>query len=301
MLSLTNKAVSGTGQTFAESRRTFLKTGCLLLLTPQMARVARPAESVVRFGLLTDIHYADKSPRGSRYYRESYLKLIQTAANWEEEHLDFVVELGDFVDAADSVADELEYLETINGLYATLHGDRHYVLGNHCVDTLTKDEFLNQVGKAASYYSFDRQGFHFVVLDACFRTDGEPYGRKNFVWTDTFIPVEQLAWLQSDLAASQGPVVVFVHQRLDRHDDYGIENAADVRSILEASGRVVAVFQGHSHENDLNLISGIPYCTLVAMVEGSGIESSGSAIAELHSGGMLSVHAFGRQSAYRWE
>ena len=35
---------------------------------------------------------------------------------------------------------------------------------------------------------FDRGGFHFVVLDACFRSDGVPYGRKNFKWTDTKIP-----------------------------------------------------------------------------------------------------------------
>jgi hypothetical protein len=56
------------------------------------------------------------------------------------------------------------------------------------VDTLHKDEFLGTVEQEKSYYSFDRGGFHFVVLDSCFRSDGQPHGRKNFQGTDANIP-----------------------------------------------------------------------------------------------------------------
>jgi hypothetical protein len=45
------------------------------------------------------------------------------------------------------------------------------VLGNHCVYTLTKQEFLDAVEQPQSYHSFDAGPFHFVVLDACFTSD----------------------------------------------------------------------------------------------------------------------------------
>jgi hypothetical protein len=34
-------------------------------------------------------------------------------------------------------------------------GDKHFVLGNHCVHTLTKMEFLKEVEQQESFYSFD--------------------------------------------------------------------------------------------------------------------------------------------------
>ena len=45
------------------------------------------------------------------------------------------------IDAADSVALEQRYLRTINKEFANICPKRHYVLGNHCVDTLKKEEF----------------------------------------------------------------------------------------------------------------------------------------------------------------
>ena len=92
---------------------------------------------------------------------------------------------------------------------------KHFVLGNHCVDTLTKSEFLEGVGQEKSYYSFDKQGVHFVVLDACFRSDGTPYQRKNFDWTDPNIIAEEIEWLEEDLAKNDLPTIVFAHHRLD--------------------------------------------------------------------------------------
>jgi len=112
-------------------------------------------------------------------------------------------------------------------------------------------------------------GYHFVVLDACFRSDGEPYGRKNFNWTDSNIPAAEIEWLKGDLEKTTHKTIAFVHQRLDVEGHYGVKNAAEVRRVLEQSGNVLAVFQGHYHRNDLKEIGGIRYCTLVAMVEGA--------------------------------
>jgi alkaline phosphatase len=211
-----------------------------------------------------------------------------------------VVELGDLIDAADSVETEQSYLKRINREFSAISRDRHYVLGNHCVDVLAKDEFLGGVGREESYYSFDSGGVHFVVLDACFRSDGKPYGRKNSKWTDANVPAEELDWLKDDLKRTDKKAVVFAHQRLDVANDHGVRNAAAVRTVLEGSGKVLAVFQGHSHRNDYREIAGVHYCTLVAMVEGSGAENSGYTTVDVRADGSITVTGFRRQKGYKW-
>ena len=164
----------------------------------------------------------------------------------------------------------------------------------------TKAEFLGGVEQKESYYSFDRGDFHFVVLDACFRNDGEPYGRKNSKWNDANIPAAELEWLQADLRSTDRKTVVFAHQRLDVSNDHGVKNCPEVRGVLQDSGKVLAVLQGHSHQNDLKDIGGIHYCTLVAMVEGTGAENSGYSIMEIAKDGVIRLMGFRKQMAYDW-
>ncbi len=285
-------------------RRAFLKQGTLVLMAASVSApelLADDASPGLRVGLVTDLHYADKPPAGNRHYRETLQKLEEAARQFEHDKPAFLVELGDLIDAADSVDVERRYLQTINQPFSVICQDRHYVLGNHCVDTLTKEEFLGGVEQAKSYYSFDRGGFHFVVLDACFRSDGQPYGRKNSHWTDANIPPAEIEWLDADLKATDKQVIVFAHQRLDVSNNHGVKNNADVRKVLEASGKVLAVFQGHSHQNDLKEIGGIHYCTLVAMVEGSGPENSGYSLMEVQPNGTIRLSGFRKQKSYRWE
>ena len=258
------------------------------------------APPAVRAGLVTDVHYADREMRINRFYRESRAKLRESIDRFNRFRTDFVVELGDLIDAADWLEEEIGHLETIEREFRRFEGERHYVLGNHCVHSLTKEEFLEHSGAAATFYSFDRGPFHFVVLDACYREDGVAYGRGNFHWTDTEIPPAQREWLEADLGATGKPAVVFVHQRLDVENRYGVASAPRVREILEASGRVAAVFQGHSHENDYREIGGIPYCTLRAMVEGSGEENSGYGLLELFPDRSLRLTGFRKQANRRF-
>jgi 3',5'-cyclic AMP phosphodiesterase CpdA len=284
-------------------RRAFLHRGVLLLLggasLDACAHLAAGAPGP-RIGLITDLHYADKEPAGTRHYRETIPKLAEAAAKFRAERPDFVVVLGDLIDAATSVEEEWGYLERIQReLSASLPFPRHFVLGNHCVDTLTKAEFLGGVGQKHSFYAFDAGGHHFVVLDACFRADGVPYQRKNFDWKDTFVPEWELDWLAEDLSRTSLPTIVFAHQRLDLGNEYAAKNAPRVREILERSGSVLAVFQGHSHKNDYREIEGIHYTTLVAMVEGSGEENNGYSMLEVLPGGTLRLTGFRKQQSYQ--
>lgn len=292
------------------SRRAFIHDGSLLLAaaglttaglatSPLLANDPQAAAEL-RIGLVTDLHYADRPPAGSRFYRETPSKLAEAADAFRAARPNFIVELGDFIDAADTVAEETGYLRKIHQDFASICDARHHVLGNHCVYTLTKKEFLDVVEQPQSYYSFDAGNFHFVVLDSCFRSDGQPYGRKNFEWTDPNIPGDQLEWLAADLQTAGKKTIVFAHQRLDVSNHYGVKNASAVRQIFERSGNVLAVFQGHSHRNDYREIAGIHYATLVAMVEGTGPENNAFSILEIFADGTLRVDGFKKQQDYAW-
>ncbi len=286
-------------------RRAFLQHGTLLLTTAATLNpsslFADDDKKPLRIGLVTDLHHADKPSAGTRHYRETLGKLSEAAMQFEKDGVTFIVELGDLIDAADSVETEQRYLKTINSEFANISRDRHYVLGNHCVDTLTKAEFLDGVEQKQSYYSFDRGDFHFVVLDACFRSDGAPYGRKNSKWNDANIPAAELEWLRADLKLTSKQTMVFAHQRLDVSNDHGVKNCPDIRNTFEQSGKVLAVFQGHSHQNDLKDIGGIHYCTLVAMIEGSGAENNGYSVMDIAQDGAIRLTGFRKQTRYDWD
>lgn len=280
------------------TRRAFLHNGTLCLAGlggGNVLAAESAAKPLLRVGLMTDLHYADKPPTKTRFYREALAKLDEAVEVMNRENPALVVELGDFIDQADSVEKETEWLKTMESHFARLSMPRHYVLGNHCVGTLTKLEFAQHTKAAGGHASFESGGVTFIILDACFRSDGTPYSRKNFDWKDSNIPASQLSWLESELNKASGPVIVFAHQRLDADKAHAVQNAPAIRSLLEASGKVLAVFQGHSHKNDYQQIAGIHYTTLVAMVEGSGPENNGYSMLEIMPDSSLRLQGFRKQ------
>jgi alkaline phosphatase len=283
----------------------FLKKFCVLLAVVVLAGCAavgpRPAgrEAPVRFGIVTDAHYADIDPRGKRFYRESMDKMAACVDRMNLEKVDFLAELGDFKDMDDPPveAKTLSYLRTIESVFAGFRGPRYHALGNHDMDSLAKVQVLEMIentgiSKDRSYFAFEVRGLQFLVLDANYTSAGAPYDRGNFAWADCNIPAAELEWLTAELTRSPKPAIILLHQQLDGVGDYFVKNAPDVRRILERSGRVRAVFQGHRHEGMFTRISGIPYYTLKGMIEGSGPENNAWAIVQVSSGGDIEVSGF---------
>jgi 3',5'-cyclic AMP phosphodiesterase CpdA len=208
---------------------------------------------------------------------------------------DFIVQLGDFVDKGESVEEELDYLERIEREYAKFKGERHYVLGNHDVATFSKEQFVSNCGARKNYYSFDKGNFHFTVLDACYNEDESDYNAGNFDWTETYIPIAEQRWLEADLRTTKKKTVVFVHQRLDdEHGAHGVKNSPEVRKILEESGKVLAVFQGHDHSGAYSNINKIHYYTLPALVRGPGLENNAYAVVQIWLDGSVEIKGFGK-------
>lgn len=292
------------------TRRVFLKSSLLFTALPLFSSIRAVAgvngretdsqRSLVKFGLVTDSHYADIDAAGTRYYRESDNKMKECIGLMNQKKVDFIAHLGDFKNGAPDR--NLENLKRIESLYAGFNGPRYHVLGNHDTDSISKEDFLSVVNNTGidperTFYSFDRGGMHFVVLDANFTNNGEAYNQGNFHWTDANVPEYQLSWLDKDLADTDKPVIIFNHQLLDGDEgNHYIKNAATVRRILERNGNVLIAFQGHQHAGQYSEINNIHYYTLKAMVEGSGEENNAYAIVEVFDNLTVSISGYRKAS-----
>ncbi len=292
------------------SRRKFLLSSTLSAASlaagaPPRAAQAHAEKPILRFGIVTDAHYADAPDSGNRRYRRSLAKMRECVELMNQQHVDFLIELGDFKDQGKPPDENstLQFLSDIESVYAGFKGPRYHVLGNHDVDSISKAQFLSAVENTGitrerAYYSFDRGGIHCVVLDANFRVDGTAYDRGNYNWKDANIPPEEVAWLREDLAATALPVICFTHQEISGAGIV-IRNAEEIRKILAESRRVLAVFQGHHHAGAYALDSGIHYYTLKAMVEGADAEDNAYAIVSVYDGGAMMVAGYRRAVSKR--
>lgn len=295
------------------TRRILLKgSGALLAAAglSQLSCATKPASGkkrgTCRFGIVADCHYAGADARNGRYYRQSLDKLAECVELMNAQRVDFLVELGDFKDQdKDPVEDKtIDYLRAIERVFQKFAGPTYHVLGNHDMDSISKQQFLANVENTGidptrSYYSFNRKKVHFIVLDANYRKDGVDYDHENFDWTSANIPQHELDWLRKDLDRAKGPVIVFIHQLLAGVPTHRVKNAEEVRSILESSGKVAAVFQGHKHKGTFDHIGGIYYYALKAVVEGSGQENNSYAIVDILPNADITITGYRKAESRR--
>ena len=251
--------------------------GWLFVLCMAVGIVALAAP--VRIGIVTDVHAHDTdSPVEGKVMTNYGERLAAFVDAVNSIGVDAVIELGDLVNGTfvmgGEAGDEARIpaiLASAEAFLAELEPPRYYVLGNHDVYSLNKEEFLDIVAADSASFSFDIGGFHIVLLDAQYNAAGEDLGHAFWVVPGS-IPQAELDWLKEDLEATDKPTIVCIHQPLDV--DFAllaggpeIKNHLEVRSVLEAAGSVVAVFQGHTHEFSHSEIEGIHYITFAAMVD----------------------------------
>ncbi len=154
--------------------------------------------------------------------------------------------------------------------------EKYNVLGNHDMDMGTKQEFMQFVGMPERYYSFDKGGFHFVVLDPNnLYVDGEyrPYDHGNFYRAPKergYLDPPQIQWLKTDLAQTSKNCIIFSHQSFENSDG-GCQNGQEVRAIFEKANReagfqkVITAFSGHHHTDYAEEINRITYIQINSM------------------------------------
>ena len=281
----------------------YLSGGILLLAVGRLPQAQAAPGRTLRFGVLTDTHYADRPTAGTRHYADSLQKVDEAIEAFNRAKVDFVIELGDLkdMDAKGTPELTLRYLDSIEQRLRRFDGPLYHVLGNHDMDCITKEEFLAHTSNAGrangrAYYSFEAQGVRCIVLDANFNADMTPYSRGNFDWRVANIPTEQLDWLDGELTRHRRqPTIIFLHQMLDSFSDINkdlcVKNADKAVEIIERHEQVLAVIQGHHHPGHYSFRRGVHYLTLNGMIEQAAPTNS-YAIVEVRPSGDISVDGF---------
>jgi len=199
-------------------------------------------DTVVKFGIITDLHYADAPTEGTRYYRDSLPKARDAVRDINAAGADFMIELGDFKDMPDSslpcaetnpasalcVNKTIGFLQEIERTaFEGFNGPRYHVLGNHDVDILTQAQALtvekntndpnhpiSSGNMSEGYYSF---GFPFVApvgLDTAlvqqpalrFIVLNADFTDKDLPWSDLSGPnasAQGMSWEKANVPTKQ--------------------------------------------------------------------------------------------------
>lgn len=220
------------------TRRSLLASLAALPCLPASARV--PSRQL-RLAILTDLHQDVMHDAPER------LKQFLDAADTAD--VDLVIQLGDFCQPHPRN-------QPLIDLWNSCPRPKFHVLGNHDMDGgYRREQTVEFYGMPSRYYSFDAGPCLGVVLDTN-DPGGTAKGYKKWIAED------QQRWLQTQLAQSDRPSLIFLHHPVD--DPNGIENRSQVRGILEQAqkdrpGSIAGVFSGHFHQDYAIQREGISY------------------------------------------
>lgn len=120
----------------------------------------------------------------------------------------------------------------------------YHTRGNH-EDKLYNYTLFFDLPNGKTYYSFNRSGMHFIVLDVI--DGGKP------------VDSEQLAWLKNDLEANKDkPIAVSLHLPLFTSGKYEPYNAPYLLELFKQY-KVLFVFSAHVHCYERSLADGVNY------------------------------------------
>lgn len=250
-------------------RRSFLAGLGALIGTGGLVPAAQAAKSVgngsaVRFLAFADLHYAPSGfwPHGNREWLDRVLKRAV------DEKVDFVMSLGDltFGPSNEKIREFVRYYNDFKPVKT------YHTYGNHEFESVTPEELDAVYAMPHPYYSFDRNGFRFVVLDPHYVLKDGVYSRfsKRCSYPEEkvsyVLPPEQLAWLRKTVVGSPYPCVIFSHESIER-DRGHIASRKEVLDIFaEANakkpGTVRLVITGHEHKDYLRILDGVAYLEL---------------------------------------
>lgn len=261
----------------------------------------------IKFAIISDVQYCDQDDFKNRSFRDSLKRLTAAVESLNSEDLDFVVQLGDFID------NDFHSYESVLKVWKSLRHRSFHVLGNHdyCVDSSDKDRVTERLGLKSNYYSFDLKGNKFIFLDgndlSLNRFPEESKGYKDSKtyweslnngseWWNGGIGDDQLKWLKkqlNDAGNKVQPVIIFCHFPLLEPERYTLWNSTEVLEILSKYSCVKLWVNGHYHQGGFQLKNGINFLTVKGMVEH---EKSTYSILEVQADS-LSITGFGDEDS----
>ncbi|WP_338868376.1 metallophosphoesterase [Spirosoma sp. SC4-14] len=198
------------------NRRSLLKSASLLPLLPTALDAPKPVSAArnrsIRFAYLGDTHILPEATP-----MNGVAKCFQHVQNQSDKPA-FVLHGGDVIMDAlkeDRAAVQKQWDAWHSVVKANNSLPIEYCIGNHDIWGYEQAKSDPMYGKkwavdlmkiGERYRSFDRNGWHFIILDS---VQLQPEGK----WYTGFIDPEQLEWLKADLAktGSKTPVLVLSH------------------------------------------------------------------------------------------
>jgi HAD superfamily hydrolase (TIGR01450 family) len=224
-------------------------------------------EQSLRIALLADIHHGRFTEAKDGPHAIGLLKTSLDEIAAVEPHV--IIDLGDWINDLDPATD-LRLTREVLKAFESISIPLVHLLGNHDQNNLGVDEIGRTLGMPLVHRSMDLLGWHLIF----WLGDSRRYP-KGFLARPP-----DLAWLETDLASTNLPAIIFTHIPFDDGSmagNYyferapvgaaGYGNAAAVRAVVERSEKVVLVVAGHVHWNAINTIDGIHYLTIQSLSE----------------------------------
>jgi len=235
----------------------FILTGCNL----QSDKTTKTEEEGFSFAFLTDIHLQPE--------KDAVTGFQQAIDSVNKLNPDFVITGGDLV--MDALDQTYGRVDSLYNLYIEVSGEltmpvynavgNHEVYGWHRIEEgiesnpdFGKNMFEKKMGDR--FYSFDHKSWHFIILDAIYRSEKGHYIGK--------IDNEQLNWLKGDLEKTDknAPIAITVHipfitsatqlkqgAMAANSESTVITNSLEVLQLF-GEHNLKLVLQGHLHFNE---------------------------------------------------
>lgn len=230
-------------------------------------------EETMKIGLFTDPHYYTDTNKETGGESLAQKKIKEAMEYFLAAEVDMILCLGDLTDSENQDGSEPDPLGKIMEVIDTYDIPFYCVPGNHDYLHYDVETFLEKSHTPELPCLIDTPTHTLILLDGNYRSDMRRYDVAGVDWTDSNLIPEHVAFLKDALENSEKPCIIFVHQNLDFNVGWKpciIKNAAEVRELLEASGKVPLVIQGHFHLGADNVIGGIRYYTIEGMYDNEG-------------------------------
>ena len=246
--------------------------------------LAQEASFILKFGLFADTQYADYPSENERFYRQALQKLDTCIQCFNQQNVQFTINLGDIIDRKNSD------LKTILSSLAYLNNEIYHITGHHDYKEVIDNSILyRQLSMPSEYYSFKKQNCTFIMLNTnevsayanVMGTKKEQElaemlehirqigGKQAYSWNGG-VSKEQMKWLNNLLAECEKNndcVLIFTHHPLYPQSEFTALNNMEILDSISKYSCVKAVFSGHHHAGALGFYKGIPMITHEGMIE----------------------------------
>lgn len=213
--------------------------------------------SKVRFTVFSDLHH---HPVWFKTDAPERLQVIQQRA--VDDKSDFMIHLGDF-------CHDIKVARDLIDSYNNFQVKGFHVFGNHEFDLNSYQDALQAYNMSSNYYSFDHNGFRFIILDENYFRDFPGvyfhYSERNYFDHPAgrdYMPPEEIEWFRETVFSSPYPCIVFSHATME-YPGGGMKDYNVLQEIIRQSqsmpGRVMMCLNGHYHVDSFNVIDNVAY------------------------------------------